>query len=116
MVDLRRTLSGAFSIDSSIKIGNAKKKLADNLKIQRDNLQRQFRARQAQAQANELAELDQQLQNINQQLIILDLHQLNQLYLDHYVSLHGHNRTLYEGFLLLLILFHKFSNKVLWHA
>ena len=31
MVDLRRTLSGAFSIDSSIKIGNAKKKLADNL-------------------------------------------------------------------------------------
>ena len=31
MIDLRRTLSGAFSIDSSIKIGNAKKKLADNL-------------------------------------------------------------------------------------
>ena len=31
MVDLRRTLSGAFSIDSSIKIGNAKKKLADNV-------------------------------------------------------------------------------------
>ena len=31
MVDLRRTLSGAFSIDSSIKIENAKKKLADNL-------------------------------------------------------------------------------------
>tara|TARA_B100001029_G_scaffold78493_1_gene64271 strand:+ start:3645 stop:4526 length:882 start_codon:yes stop_codon:yes gene_type:complete len=31
MVDLRRTLSGAFSIDSSIKLGNAKKKLADNL-------------------------------------------------------------------------------------
>ena len=31
MVDLRRTLSGAFSIDSSIKIGNAKKKLSDNL-------------------------------------------------------------------------------------
>ena len=31
MVDLRRTLSGAFSIDSSIKIGNAKRKLADNL-------------------------------------------------------------------------------------
>ena len=31
MIDLRRTLSGAFSIDSSIKIENAKKKLADNL-------------------------------------------------------------------------------------
>ena len=31
MIDLRRTLSGAFSIDSSIKIGNAKKKLSDNL-------------------------------------------------------------------------------------
>ena len=31
MVDLRRTLSGAFSIDSSIKIGNAKKKLEENL-------------------------------------------------------------------------------------
>ena len=31
MVDLRRTLSGAFSIESSIKLGNAKKKLADNL-------------------------------------------------------------------------------------
>ena len=31
MIDLRRTLSGAFSIDSSIKIGNAKKKLEENL-------------------------------------------------------------------------------------
>ncbi len=31
MVDLRRTLSGAFSVDSSLEIGNVKNKLADNL-------------------------------------------------------------------------------------
>ncbi len=31
MVDLRRTLSGAFSIDSSVNIETAKNKLADNL-------------------------------------------------------------------------------------
>ena len=55
----------------------------------------------------------------NETLLVEDL-QLNylkaKLYLDHCVSLHGHNHTLYEGFLLLLIHFHKFSNRVRWHA